>query len=258
MLTAWLHRHDPAPSHQLTCYRCSRIGYYSRLQDAGCPILPNSLLVTTSVDSVPRALQTKWVACYVHFTPPLHELMFCTTNILRLCVKGVIGILLEVPFYGCRRPAAQKLCYLRELHHAFAQVYAASYEAACLLHWAKHTWRLPLAATGVSAGGAMAGLAAKFFNGPLAVVPYMGCAGPAEPFTEGGGLFQVAMLVECCSVHSVAPCSPPQWLVMRAWLPVLFRPGRHALFRACRLPDVFMNRFMLVVSVICCLLRVPL
>ena len=41
----------------------------------------------------------------------------------------------------------------------------------------------------------MAGLAAKFFNGPLAVVPYMGCAGPAEPFTEGELLFLAAFLV---------------------------------------------------------------
>jgi Alpha/beta hydrolase domain containing 18 len=106
-------------------------------------------------------------------------------------VQGVVGLIVEAPFYGSRRPAGQKQWFLRELHHSFTQVYSIAFEAACLLHWAHHTWRLPLAVTGVSAGGAMAGLAAKFFNGPLAVVPYMGCTGPAEPFTEGAGPFQL-------------------------------------------------------------------
>lgn len=53
----------------------------------------------------------------------------------------------------------------------------------------------------------MAGLTAKFFNGPLAVVTYMGCAGPAAPFTEGAVAFNplrlfVKLSLRCCVLHS--------------------------------------------------------
>lgn len=163
-----------------------------------------------SLSIVLKLLANAQVACLWHFTYSVQmKLGKCAcitsgsswiqfssidrlaTMLILLCrVQGVVGVIIEAPYYGSRRPAAQKQWFLRQLHHSFTQVFTIGYEAACLLHWAQHTWHLPLAITGVSAGAAMAGLAAKFFNGPVAVVAYMGCAGPAEPFTQGTFWFQ--------------------------------------------------------------------
>lgn len=104
-----------------------------------------------------------------------------------LAKKGVVCIIPIAPYYGVRKPKAQTKWFLREVSDAFLQAVGVAVEAACLLHWAKKTWGadVPLSTAGLSFGGAMAALAAKMYNGPLAVVPYMGCIGPGEPFSEG-------------------------------------------------------------------------
>lgn len=100
-------------------------------------------------------------------------------------------IILIAPFYGVRKPAEQNKWFLREVDDSFLQALGIALETACLLHWAKKTWgeHVPLATAGLSFGGAMAGLSAKMYSGPVAIVPYMGCLGPGEPYTEGSVLF---------------------------------------------------------------------
>lgn len=102
-------------------------------------------------------------------------------------MQGVVCIIPIAPYYGVRKPKAQTKWFLREVSDAFLQAVGVAVEAACLLHWAKKTWGadVPLSTAGLSFGGAMAALAAKMYNGPLAVIPYMGCIGPGEPFSEG-------------------------------------------------------------------------
>lgn len=75
-----------------------------------------------------------------------------------------------------------------QVYHQFLQAIVVALEAACLLHWAKKTWKVPLSAVGVSLGGTMAGLTAQMYNGALAVVPYMAAAELGKPFTEGAFL----------------------------------------------------------------------
>ena len=96
-----------------------------------------------------------------------------------------MGILPTAPFYGHRKPAAQDKIYLRTVHETFVQACAIATEAACLMHWAHTVWGKPIAVTGISFGGAMAALASRLYPGPLAVVPFMGCDGPGEPFRRG-------------------------------------------------------------------------
>ena len=100
-------------------------------------------------------------------------------------MQGVVGILVTAPFYGPRRPAGQSGWFLREVRDAFVQAWAVALEATALLHWARLRWSVPLATTGVSYGAAMAALTSKLYPGPLAVVPFMGCSGPGEPFAHG-------------------------------------------------------------------------
>lgn len=96
-------------------------------------------------------------------------------------------IILIAPFYGARKPDGQNKWFLRQVDDSFLQATGIALEAACLLHWAKKTWgaSVPLATAGLSFGGAMAALSAKMYGGPLAIVSYMGCLGPGEPYTEG-------------------------------------------------------------------------
>lgn len=100
----------------------------------------------------------------------------------------MVGILVTAPFYGARKPTGQEAWFLRRVSDAFAQAWAVALEATALLHWARRRWRVPLAVTGVSYGAAMAALTSKLYPGPLAVVPYMGCSGPGEPFAHGTSL----------------------------------------------------------------------
>lgn len=103
----------------------------------------------------------------------------------RAWLQGVVGILVIAPYYGPRQPAGQRGWFLQEVRDAFLQAWAVALEATALLHWARQRWRVPLAATGVSYGAAMAALTSKLYPGPLAVVPFMGCSGPGEPFAHG-------------------------------------------------------------------------
>lgn len=102
-------------------------------------------------------------------------------------LQGVVCIILIAPFYGVRKPRQQKGWILKQVNQFFMQSIGTAFEAACLLHWARTTWgeAVPLAVAGLSLGGANAALCAKMYSGPVAIVPYLGCHGPAGPFTEG-------------------------------------------------------------------------
>lgn len=137
-------------------------------------------------------------------------------------VQGVVGILVTAPFYGARKPAGQEAWFLRRVSDAFAQAWAVALEATALLHWARQRWRVPLAVTGVSYGAAMAALTSKLYPGPLAVVPFMGCSGPGEPFAHGKSLPSCRRgLPEQCWV--VGPYHMKQFRIFRSsfWVAVL-------------------------------------
>ena len=128
-------------------------------------------------------------------------------------MQGVVCIIPIAPYYGVRKPKNQKKWFLRQVSDAFVQALSIAVETACLLHWAKKTWGpdIPLATAGLSFGGAMAALAAKMYNGPLAIISYMGCLGPGEPFSVGATLLLAPHLLTALTVLSEiqrtqAPC----------------------------------------------------
>ena len=123
-----------------------------------------------------------------------------------LAAAGVLVVLPVAPLYGKRKPANQDRWYVREVHLMFKQAISIAVEAAALLHWAReqHGSTVPLAVTGISWGGAMAALAAQLYNGPLAVIPYMGCMSPGLPFAQGGHLQMSLALARECHRANVA------------------------------------------------------
>ena len=109
-----------------------------------------------------------------------------------------MGLLPTAPLYGRRKPPAQDGCNLHTVHDCFVQAHALAFEAACLLHWAHATWGKPLAVTGASYGGTIAALTSHIYSGALAVVPYMGSHGVAEPFSRGVLFSAPCMRNRCC------------------------------------------------------------
>jgi dienelactone hydrolase len=102
------------------------------------------------------------------------------------CVQGIVGILPTAPFYGVRKPSGQYKWFLRSVYDIEVQAVGIALEAACLLHWAKSYFGpVPLVLTGMSLGGAMAGLASRLYPYEVAVVPYMGCNGPGYSYSYG-------------------------------------------------------------------------
>jgi hypothetical protein len=90
------------------------------------------------------------------------------------------------PYYGMRKPRGQYKWFLRSVYDIEVQAVGMALEAACLLHWAKSYFGpMPLVLTGMSLGGAMAGLASRLFPFEVAVVPYMGCNGPGYSYAYG-------------------------------------------------------------------------
>lgn len=82
---------------------------------------------------------------------------------------GIGSVIVENPYYGCRRPQNQLRTYLRSVSDLWAMGLAVVAEARALLHWLSEQGFQSLGVVGVSMGGAMASQAAALTPLPLAV-----------------------------------------------------------------------------------------
>lgn len=98
---------------------------------------------------------------------------------------GIGSIILENPYYGCRRPALQDRTYLRAVSDLWAMGLAVVSEARALLEWLRSQDFVNLGVCGVSMGGAMVSQVAALTPYPIAccacIAPH--CATPV--FLEG-------------------------------------------------------------------------
>lgn len=95
-----------------------------------------------------------------------------------LAAHGYASILLMIPLYGVRRDRGQVHSYPRTVFGYLGASAASMMEGAALATWARSTFRVPVALTGVSYGGSMASCAAMAVDGPLAVISCVGAASP--------------------------------------------------------------------------------
>lgn len=102
-----------------------------------------------------------------------------------LAKAGILGILVIAPFYGARQPPGQDQWFVRSVQKLLLQAQAITLEANCLLQWARERFGCAVGITGISFGGAMSCLAALMHRGDLAVISYMGCPSPGQPFANG-------------------------------------------------------------------------
>jgi len=98
---------------------------------------------------------------------------------------GIGSIILENPYYGCRRPKDQDRSYLRKVSDLWAMGLAVVSETRALLEWLREQEFRTLGVCGVSMGGAMVSQAAALTPYPLAVCACIAphCATPV--FLEG-------------------------------------------------------------------------
>jgi dienelactone hydrolase len=102
-----------------------------------------------------------------------------------LAAAGVASWLLENPFYGARRPAAQRGSAIRTVSEMLVMALATTREALAILALLRATGVRGIGVAGYSMGGNMAALVAGAAPFPVAAVPAAPSASPAAVFTRG-------------------------------------------------------------------------
>ncbi|XP_067929143.1 protein ABHD18-like isoform X1 [Watersipora subatra] len=103
-----------------------------------------------------------------------------------LVQEAEIGsIILENPFYGCRKPKEQMRSSLQNVTDLFVMGGALVMESIVLFHWCNRMGLGPLGITGVSMGGHMASLAASSWPHPLSFVPCLSWSTASMVWTQG-------------------------------------------------------------------------
>lgn len=103
----------------------------------------------------------------------------------QLVRDGVSIVILENPFYGCRRREGQRSQGLRTVGDFILMQGAAFREARGLIAWMQAEVGVPTACVGFSMGGHLAAGVASSFGGRLPLVTIAPPRCPSEPFAAG-------------------------------------------------------------------------
>ncbi|KAM8938931.1 protein ABHD18 isoform 1-T1 [Pelodytes ibericus] len=98
---------------------------------------------------------------------------------------GMASLMLENPYYGCRKPNDQLRSSLKNVSDLFVMGGALVLESAVLLHWLEREGYGPLGMTGISMGGHMASLAVTNWPKPIPLVPCLSWSTASGVFTTG-------------------------------------------------------------------------
>ncbi|XP_068239380.1 protein ABHD18 isoform X2 [Palaemon carinicauda] len=98
---------------------------------------------------------------------------------------GIASVMLENPFYGCRKPKDQLRSSLHNVSDLFVMGGCLVLESLAIFHWCERMGFGPLGITGISMGGHMASVAATAWPKPLAIVPCLSWSTASQCFTQG-------------------------------------------------------------------------
>lgn len=98
---------------------------------------------------------------------------------------GIASVILENPFYGCRKPKDQLRSSLHNVSDLFVMGGCLVLESLVIFHWCERLGLGPLGITGTSMGGHMASLAATNWPKPLPLVPCLSWTTASGVFTQG-------------------------------------------------------------------------
>ncbi|GIL81836.1 hypothetical protein Vretimale_1426 [Volvox reticuliferus] len=102
-----------------------------------------------------------------------------------LLKDNVCALVLESPFYGARRPAAQRGSKLLRVSDLLTLGWATIAESVNLLHWLQEEGYGALGMCGLSMGGVHASMTAALFPGDVAVTPLLAPRSAAVAYCDG-------------------------------------------------------------------------
>jgi Alpha/beta hydrolase domain containing 18 len=98
---------------------------------------------------------------------------------------SIASVILEIPYYGCRKPEHQIRHFLPEFIDLYSQGRTTVEESRSLLAWLHHDCGFTrLGVTGISMGGSVSGIVARVATFPIAVCTFIGSHSPAPVFTR--------------------------------------------------------------------------
>ncbi|XP_048799495.1 protein ABHD18 [Lagopus muta] len=151
-------------------------------------ILPVESLVARFQFITPRRWKSKHRPVCIHLAGTGdHHFWRRRTLMARPMIKEacMASLLLENPYYGCRKPKDQIRSCLKNVSDLFVMGGALVLESAALLHWLEREGYGPLGMTGISMGGHMASLAVTNWPKPLPLIPCLSWSTASAVFTTG-------------------------------------------------------------------------
>ncbi|XP_053832164.1 protein ABHD18 isoform X2 [Vidua macroura] len=151
-------------------------------------ILPVESLVARFQFIIPRRWNGKHRPVCIHLAGTGdHHFWRRRTLMARPMIKEacMASLLLENPYYGCRKPKDQLRSCLKNVSDLFVMGGALILESAALLHWLEREGYGPLGMTGISMGGHMASLAVTNWPKPLPLIPCLSWSTASAVFTTG-------------------------------------------------------------------------
>lgn len=142
-----------------------------------------------------RTAHVEWVAPASHDTsmpvcilfPATGEQGFLSRRLLALALArhGIASLVLEVAFYGARRPPGQDGALLNHVADLIALMDTTVGEGRALLQWLRNRGYHRLAVSGISMGGSVSALVAARSDFPLATICLIPANAVGPVYTEG-------------------------------------------------------------------------
>ncbi|XP_074849420.1 protein ABHD18 isoform X1 [Carettochelys insculpta] len=151
-------------------------------------IMPTESIIARFQLILPKRWNSKYKPVCIHLAGTGdHYYWRRRTLMARPMIKEacMASLLLENPYYGCRKPKDQIRSCLKNVSDLFVMGGALVLESAALLHWLEREGYGPLGMTGISMGGHMASLAVTNWPKPLPLVPCLSWSTASGVFTTG-------------------------------------------------------------------------
>nr|XP_014994678.1 protein ABHD18 isoform X1 [Macaca mulatta]XP_014994680.1 protein ABHD18 isoform X1 [Macaca mulatta]XP_028704600.1 protein ABHD18 isoform X1 [Macaca mulatta] len=151
-------------------------------------IMPIESVIARFQFIVPKEWNSKYRPVCIHLAGTGdHHYWRRRTLMARPMIKEarMASLLLENPYYGCRKPKDQVRSSLKNVSDLFVMGGALVLESAALLHWLEREGYGPLGMTGISMGGHMASLAVSNWPKPMPLIPCLSWSTASGVFTTG-------------------------------------------------------------------------
>uniref|UniRef100_G1RU36 Abhydrolase domain containing 18 n=1 Tax=Nomascus leucogenys TaxID=61853 RepID=G1RU36_NOMLE len=149
-------------------------------------IMPVESVIARFQFIVPKEWNSKYRPVCIHLAGTGdHHYWRRRTLMARPMIKEarMASLLLENPYYGCRKPKDQVRSSLKNVSDLFVMGGALVLESAALLHWLEREGYGPLGMTGISMGGHMASLAVSNWPKPMPLIPCLSWSTASGVFT---------------------------------------------------------------------------